>query len=169
MRLCSRAQLIANPVLPILLALALAGSLGAASARAEPGLNGNAASQAAEKGTAASQAMEKGTAASQAVETRTVKETAPVAVARPTAIYVIRGRVVQVIRPSAAVIGSLSFRVLSSNRLGSQLRGMLVTVALAAPVRLTRGTTIVVHLRAPVDVLSSGFGDATTVRMTSTS
>ena len=75
-------------------------------------------------------------------------------------IYVLRGRVVQVIEPSGSTSGSVSFRVTGCNRLESKLKGMVITVALAKPAHVAQGAPVVVRLRAPVDVLATGFESA---------
>lgn len=75
-------------------------------------------------------------------------------------IYVLQGRVVQVIEPSGTAGGSVSFRVTGCNRLGSKLKGMVITVALDKPARVANGAPVIVKLRAPLDVLATGFENA---------
>ena len=75
-------------------------------------------------------------------------------------IYVLKGRVVQVIEPSGTTGGSVSFRVTGCNRLESKLRGMVITVALETPAHVAQGAPVVVRLRAPIDVLATGFESA---------
>lgn len=82
-----------------------------------------------------------------------------------TAIYVMQGRVVQIVAPSASAVGSVSFRVTASSRLATRLRGMMITFALTKPTALRPGARVTVRLRAPVNAMVFGFDSATDLRV----
>jgi hypothetical protein len=82
-----------------------------------------------------------------------------------TAIYVMQGRVVQIVAPSASAVGSVSFRVTASSRLATRLRGMMITFALTEPTALRPGARVTVRLRAPVNAMVFGFDSATDLRV----
>ena len=92
-------------------------------------------------------------------------DSAPAATAAPvsssktavaaSAVYVMRGRIVQIVAPSAFAVGSVSFRVTASNRLATRVRGMIITLALTRPTTLRPGALVTVRLRAPVDAKAS--------------
>lgn len=88
------------------------------------------------------------------------------AAAAASTVYVMRGRVVRIVAPSGAAVGSVSFRVTASSRLATRLRGMTITLALTRPTALRRGALVTVRLRAPVDALTFGFDTATALKVT---
>ncbi len=80
-------------------------------------------------------------------------------------VYVMRGRIVQIVAPSATAVGSVSFRVTASSRLATRLRGMMITFALTKPTALKPGALVTVRLRAPVNAMVFGFDRATALKV----